>query len=105
MTASGEQRKSPRAGGLLALHQRGDVRGDRIRQPFEVVAALEHRDDASAGFDAHMRDPLANLTLLEADFNWATRKVMEGARLKSASSRLRLASGSRMCASKPAEIT
>jgi acetoin utilization deacetylase AcuC-like enzyme len=31
----------------------------------------------SAGFDAHRRDPLANLNLLEADFDWATRKIME----------------------------
>jgi acetoin utilization deacetylase AcuC-like enzyme len=31
----------------------------------------------SAGFDAHQRDPLANLNLLEADFDWATRKIME----------------------------
>jgi acetoin utilization deacetylase AcuC-like enzyme len=31
----------------------------------------------SAGFDAHMRDPLANLNLLEADFAWATQKLME----------------------------
>ena len=31
----------------------------------------------SAGFDAHMRDPLANLNLVEADFAWATRKLME----------------------------
>src|SRR4051794_33987978 len=31
----------------------------------------------SAGFDAHIRDPLANLNLLEADFDWATRKIME----------------------------
>jgi len=31
----------------------------------------------SAGFDAHMRDPLANLQLLEEDFAWATRKIME----------------------------
>ena len=31
----------------------------------------------SAGFDAHMRDPLANLNLDEADFAWATRKIME----------------------------
>jgi acetoin utilization deacetylase AcuC-like enzyme len=31
----------------------------------------------SAGFDAHMRDPLANLKLLEPDFAWATRKLME----------------------------
>lgn len=31
----------------------------------------------SAGFDAHTRDPLANLNFLEADFEWATRKLME----------------------------
>ena len=31
----------------------------------------------SAGFDAHMRDPLASLNLLEPDFAWATRKIME----------------------------
>ena len=31
----------------------------------------------SAGFDAHLRDPLANLNLVEADFAWATQKIME----------------------------
>jgi acetoin utilization deacetylase AcuC-like enzyme len=31
----------------------------------------------SAGFDAHRRDPLANLQLVEADFGWATRKIMD----------------------------
>ncbi|HVL71415.1 MAG TPA: histone deacetylase family protein [Beijerinckiaceae bacterium] len=31
----------------------------------------------SAGFDAHWRDPLANLNLVEADFAWATRKLMD----------------------------
>lgn len=31
----------------------------------------------SAGFDAHWRDPLANLNLKEADFAWATQKLME----------------------------
>ena len=31
----------------------------------------------SAGFDAHMRDPLANINLVEADFAWATQKIME----------------------------
>jgi acetoin utilization deacetylase AcuC-like enzyme len=31
----------------------------------------------SAGFDAHVRDPLANLNLVEDDFAWATRKLME----------------------------
>ena len=31
----------------------------------------------SAGFDAHWRDPLANLMLEAEDFAWATAKVME----------------------------
>jgi acetoin utilization deacetylase AcuC-like enzyme len=31
----------------------------------------------SAGFDAHMRDPLANINLTEDDFVWATQKIME----------------------------
>ncbi|MDE2364333.1 MAG: histone deacetylase family protein [Hyphomicrobiales bacterium] len=31
----------------------------------------------SAGFDAHRLDPLANLRLVEADFAWTTRKLMD----------------------------
>ncbi|KPF62882.1 acetoin utilization protein [Bosea sp. AAP35] len=31
----------------------------------------------SAGFDAHWRDPLANLNLSEPDFAWATQKLMD----------------------------
>ncbi len=31
----------------------------------------------SAGFDAHARDPLGGLRLLEADFAWATRALMD----------------------------
>lgn len=31
----------------------------------------------SAGFDAHRRDPLADLRLEAEDFGWATRRVME----------------------------
>src|SRR5271168_186125 len=31
----------------------------------------------SAGFDAHMRDPLANINLEEADFTWVTQKIMD----------------------------
>ncbi len=30
----------------------------------------------SAGFDAHARDPLASLNLVEADFTWVTQKLM-----------------------------
>ena len=31
----------------------------------------------SAGFDAHYRDPLANINLEEEDFAWATQKIMD----------------------------
>src|ERR1700704_2785441 len=58
--------------------------GTQFRAAFEQVILPRLRDFQpeliviSAGFDAHMRDPLANLNLLEADFAWATRKLMEG---------------------------
>ncbi|MFL5153221.1 MAG: histone deacetylase family protein, partial [Microvirga sp.] len=57
--------------------------GDQFRAAFEGVILPRLRDFRpdliviSAGFDAHMRDPLANLNLLEADFDWATLKLME----------------------------
>jgi acetoin utilization deacetylase AcuC-like enzyme len=31
----------------------------------------------SAGFDAHWRDPLANINLTEQDFVWATNRIMD----------------------------
>ncbi|HXK54397.1 MAG TPA: histone deacetylase family protein [Hyphomicrobiales bacterium] len=34
----------------------------------------------SAGFDAHMRDPLANLALSEDDYAWASERLLEAAR-------------------------
>src|SRR5690606_26168190 len=33
----------------------------------------------SAGFDAHHRDPLAEINLTEADFDWATARLMDEA--------------------------
>lgn len=56
---------------------------DEFREAFEI--AILPRLDAfrpdlvviSAGFDAHWRDPLAGLNLREADFAWATQKLME----------------------------
>jgi acetoin utilization deacetylase AcuC-like enzyme len=33
----------------------------------------------SAGFDAHLKDPLAQLRLLEPDFAWVTEKLLEAA--------------------------
>jgi acetoin utilization deacetylase AcuC-like enzyme len=60
----------------------GDA-SEEFREAFE--AALLPRIEAfapdliiiSAGFDAHWRDPLASINLKEADFAWATQKLME----------------------------
>jgi acetoin utilization deacetylase AcuC-like enzyme len=38
----------------------------------------------SAGFDAHTRDPLANLNLVDVDFGWVTQKLMEVAEASAA---------------------
>lgn len=57
--------------------------GDAFREAFQtlVLPALDaFRPDLviiSAGFDAHHRDPLAGLLLVEDDFDWATGKLME----------------------------
>jgi acetoin utilization deacetylase AcuC-like enzyme len=57
--------------------------GDAFRDAFETVILprlREFKPDIlviSAGFDAHTRDPLANLNLIEADFAWVTKKLMD----------------------------
>ena len=63
----------------------GDT-GETFREAMDVV--ILPRIEAfspdliiiSAGFDAHRRDPLGNLNLVEADYSWATRRLMEIAR-------------------------
>jgi acetoin utilization deacetylase AcuC-like enzyme len=60
----------------------GDA-GDKFKQAFEsrILPRLSSFGAEliiiSAGFDAHRRDPLANLQLVDADFAWATQKLME----------------------------
>jgi acetoin utilization deacetylase AcuC-like enzyme len=57
--------------------------GDQFRQALEqsILPRLRaFKPDIlliSAGFDAHTRDPLANLNLVEADYTWVTQKLME----------------------------
>ncbi len=59
--------------------------GDDFRVAYEtrILPALDaFAPDfllVSAGFDAHLRDPLANLRLLEPDFAWVTEKLLEAA--------------------------
>jgi acetoin utilization deacetylase AcuC-like enzyme len=57
--------------------------GEAFRSAFEERILPRLRDFRpelviiSAGFDAHMRDPLANINLTEDDFVWATQKLMD----------------------------
>ena len=57
--------------------------GPHFREAFESVILPRLRAFApdivviSAGFDAHMRDPLASLNLLEPDFAWVTQQIMQ----------------------------
>jgi acetoin utilization deacetylase AcuC-like enzyme len=57
--------------------------GDAFREAMETAIfprLREFKPDLlviSAGFDAHTRDPLANLNLVEADYSWVTKKLME----------------------------
>jgi acetoin utilization deacetylase AcuC-like enzyme len=57
--------------------------GDAFRLAFETTILprlREFKPDLlviSAGFDAHTRDPLANLNLVEADYTWVTQKLIE----------------------------
>jgi acetoin utilization deacetylase AcuC-like enzyme len=57
--------------------------GEAFRAAFESRILPRLRDFRpelviiSAGFDAHMRDPLASINLDEGDFVWATQKIMD----------------------------
>jgi acetoin utilization deacetylase AcuC-like enzyme len=68
---------------IVNLPLAGGTGSAGFRQAFEgvILTRVESfRPDLiviSAGFDAHRRDPLASLELDEADFAWATRKLME----------------------------
>jgi len=57
--------------------------GDQFREAMESAILPRLRDFSpdliviSAGFDAHRRDPLANLNFVEADYRWVTQKLMD----------------------------
>jgi len=58
-------------------------KGDAFRDAFETAILPRVANFSpdliiiSAGFDAHWRDPLANLMLVEDDFAWATGKLLD----------------------------
>jgi acetoin utilization deacetylase AcuC-like enzyme len=80
---TGELSERGEHGTIVNAPLRAGDGGEMFREALET--AILPRIDAfrpdliviSAGFDAHWRDPLASLRLTEADFAWATRKVME----------------------------
>ncbi len=57
--------------------------GDYFRQAMKerIFPAIDEFNPdmilISAGFDAHYRDPLAQINLVEDDFDWATGRIME----------------------------
>jgi|SRR5665213_2316433 len=57
--------------------------GEKFREAFDNSILPRLRDFRpdfliiSAGFDAHTRDPLANLNLVEADYTWVTQRLMQ----------------------------
>jgi acetoin utilization deacetylase AcuC-like enzyme len=73
------------AGNIVNAPLAPNTGSDDFREAFlsRVLPALDDfRPDliiVSAGFDAHHRDPLAEINLTEADFDWATAELMERA--------------------------
>lgn len=72
-------------GNIVNAPLSADSGSDLFRDAFlsRVLPALDSfKPDLiiiSAGFDAHHRDPLAEINLTEADFDWATAQLMDRA--------------------------
>lgn len=67
----------------LPAYTRGDVVRDIVRQRW-LPALHAHRPEMifiSAGFDAHREDDIASMGLVEADYAWITKQLVEVARL------------------------
>lgn len=70
------------AGNIVNVPLAPGAGSDAFRHAFNkriVPALTEFRPDLiviSAGFDAHRRDPLAEINLSEEDFAWATKQLM-----------------------------
>jgi acetoin utilization deacetylase AcuC-like enzyme len=68
-------------GNILNIPLETGAGGAAIRSAFEaqVIPALQYFDPdflfVSAGFDAHMADPLAGLALVEEDYAWMTEQL------------------------------
>jgi acetoin utilization deacetylase AcuC-like enzyme len=70
-------------GNIVNVPLKAGTKGDAYRAIFDarIVPAVERFAPdliiISAGFDAHWRDPLAGLQLVEDDFDWATGELMD----------------------------
>lgn len=62
----------------LSAHSDGELFREAFRS--RVLPAIDRFEPdliiVSAGFDAHHRDPLAEINLVEGDFDWATAELM-----------------------------
>ncbi len=66
----------------VPAHTRGDVVRELVRQRW-LPALQAHQPEMlfiSAGFDAHREDEMASMGLVEADFAWITKQLVEVAR-------------------------
>ena len=67
----------------VPAYTRGDIVRDIVRQRW-LPALHAHRPEMifiSAGFDAHREDDIASMGLVEADYAWITKQLVEIARL------------------------
>jgi acetoin utilization deacetylase AcuC-like enzyme len=83
---TGSKSERGETGNIVNAPLRPGNGGPEFREAFESVilpALREHAPDiviVSAGFDAHRSDPLGNINLVEDDFAWVTRKLLDVAR-------------------------
>ncbi|MGU3494482.1 histone deacetylase family protein [Xanthobacteraceae bacterium A53D] len=70
-------------GNIVNAPLRSGDAGDRFKEAFEerILPRLNNFQPElviiSAGFDAHKNDPLASLRLVDTDFAWVTKKLMD----------------------------
>ncbi len=80
---TGAKTETGERGNIVNAPLRAGDAGPQFREAMETVVLPRlhnFRPDLviiSAGFDAHKRDPLANINLLEEDFGWVTAKLMD----------------------------
>lgn len=80
---TGAKNETGIAGNIVNAPLSPNVGSEHFREAFKSRVLAAVKDFApdfiliSAGFDAHHRDPLAQINLVGEDFDWATARVME----------------------------